>query len=131
MNEIKVVCALILKDEKVLIARRSEGDSSVYGMWEFPGGKLEKGEDPFKAIEREIKEELNITVKATDFITNTICTYPNKIVDLNLYKCEIIDGVISLRAHFQYKFVKISELLDYNLCPADHDIALYLLKNNI
>ena len=54
-----VVAALILKDNKVLIAKRSTGDPNVFGKWEFPGGKVESNEDEKHAIEREIKEELN------------------------------------------------------------------------
>ena len=42
---IKVVAALIEKDNKVLIAKRSTGDSNVYGKWEFPGGKVELNEN--------------------------------------------------------------------------------------
>ena len=54
---IKVVAALIEKDNKFLIARRSTGDENVLGKWEFPGGKVNPNEDELAAIEREIKEE--------------------------------------------------------------------------
>ena len=53
---IRVVAALIEKDDKVFIARRSTGDPNVLGKWEFPGGKVEPDEDELFAIEREIKE---------------------------------------------------------------------------
>ena len=56
MKLIKVVAALIEKEDKILIARRSTGDENVFGKWEFPGGKVEPDEDDFSAIEREIKE---------------------------------------------------------------------------
>ena len=51
---IKVVAALIMRDDKVLIARRSTGDENVIDKWEFPGGKVEQGADEAHAIEREI-----------------------------------------------------------------------------
>ena len=54
---IVVVAALIKKDNKILIARRSTGDENLLGKWEFPGGKVETGENEYQAIEREIKEE--------------------------------------------------------------------------
>ena len=54
---IKVVAALIMRDNKVWLARRSIGDENVMGKWEFPGGKVEQGEDEAPAIEREIEEE--------------------------------------------------------------------------
>ena len=79
---IKVVAALIEKDGKYLIARRSTGDSDVFGKWEFPGGKVEDNEDDFQAIEREIKEEFELDVEACEFLVNNVCKYPNKIVDL-------------------------------------------------
>lgn len=60
---LKVVAALIINDGKVLIARRSTGDPNVLGKWEFPGGKVENGEDEFRAIEREMNEEFSVVVK--------------------------------------------------------------------
>ena len=65
---IKVVAALIEKDNKVLIAKRSTGDSSMLGKWEFPGGKVKLNEDEFQAIEREIYEEFELKIKANKFI---------------------------------------------------------------
>ena len=55
---IKVVAALIEKDGKYLIARRSTGDENVFGKWEFPGGKVKENETDERAIEREIKVRL-------------------------------------------------------------------------
>ena len=82
---IKVVAALIEKDNKVLIAKRSTGDPDLLGKWEFPGGKVEPDEDEKSAIEREIREEFELYVKAKDFVINSICEYPTKTVDLRLY----------------------------------------------
>ena len=69
---IKVVAALIENDGKFLIAKRSTGDKNVLGKWEFPGGKVKENESELKAIEREIKEEFEIDVKAKEFVTNNI-----------------------------------------------------------
>ena len=55
---IKVVAALIKRDNKYLLARRSSGDPNVFGKWEFPGGKVNIGEQPEIALQRELKEEL-------------------------------------------------------------------------
>ena len=81
---ITVVAALIEKDDQVLIAKRSTGDPNVMGKWEFPGGKVKPDENEKKAIEREINEEFELTIKANEFITNNICEYPTKTVDLRL-----------------------------------------------
>ena len=123
---IKVVAALIEKDGKYLIARRSTGTKDVLGKWEFPGGKVEKYETEENAIEREIKEEFDMQIKAIKFITNNICNYPDKVVDLRLYECEYIKGDFKLHDHFEYKFVYKYELLTYDLCPADIPLAEYI-----
>ena len=123
---IKVVAALIEKDGKYLIARRSTGTKDVLGKWEFPGGKVEKYETEENAIEREIKEEFDMQIKAIKFITNNICNYPDKVVDLRLYECEYIKGDFKLHDHFEYKFVYKDELLTYDLCLADIPLAEYI-----
>ncbi len=126
-----VVAALIEKDNRFLIAKRSTGDPNVLGKWEFPGGKVEKDEDEKKAIEREIFEEFELTIKAFEFVTNSICEYPDKIVDLRLYKCKYIDGEFDLHDHSEYKWVKVNDLLSYDLAPADIPLAKYLSKGSM
>lgn len=125
---IKVVAALIEKDTKVLLAKRSTGDINVLGKWEFPGGKVEQDENEFDAIEREIKEEFELTIKAKEFITNNVCEYPTKVVDLRLYKCDYVSGEFNLHDHSEYKWVDKEELLEYDLAPADIPLAEYVKK---
>lgn len=126
MKNILVVAALIKKNNNVLIARRSTGDENVLGKWEFPGGKVEPNETEEHAIEREIKEEFELDIKANKYITNNVCEYPTKIVDLRLYECEYISGEFKLHDHSEYKWVNINELLNYDLAPADIPLAKYL-----
>ena len=123
---ITVVAALIKKNDKFLIAKRSTGDQDVLGKWEFPGVKVEAGEDEKHAIEREIREEFDLDIKAIRFITNNICEYPSKTVDLRLYECEYIKGKFNLHDHSEYKFISKDEFLDYDLCPADIPLAKYI-----
>lgn len=125
---IKVVAALIENDSKVLLAKRSTGDINVFGKWEFPGGKVEQDENELDAIEREIKEEFELTIKAREFITNNVCEYPTKVVDLRLYKCDYVSGEFNLHDHSEYKWVNKDELLDYDLAPADIPLADYVKK---
>lgn len=126
MKNILVVAALIKKNNNVLIARRSTGDENVLGKWEFPGGKVEPNETEGHAIEREIKEEFELDIKANKYITNNVCEYPTKTVDLRLYECEYISGEFKLHDHSEYKWVNINELLNYDLAPADILLAKYL-----
>ena len=125
---IKVVAALIENDNKVLLARRSTGDVNVFGKWEFPGGKVEQDENEFDAIEREIKEEFELTIKAKEFLINNVCEYPTKVVDLRLYKCDYVSGEFNLHDHSEYKWVGKEELLEYDLAPADIPLAEYVKK---
>jgi len=123
---IKVVAALIEKDGKILIAKRSTGDENVLGKWEFPGGKVEPDEDEMRAIEREILEEFELQIKAKEFIMNNIWEYPNKIVDLRLYSCDYISGDFKLHDHLEYIWVEKSDILNYDLAPADILLANYI-----
>lgn len=125
-----VVAALIEQDGKYLIARRSTGSEDVLGKWEFPGGKVEPNETEEHAIEREIKEEFDMDIKAIRFLTNNICEYPSKTVNLKLYECKHISGEFHLHDHSEYAFVDKNEIVNYDLCSADIPLAVYI-KNNI
>ena len=123
---ITVVAALIKFEDKYLIAKRSTGSEEVLGKWEFPGGKVEKDETEEHAIEREIKEEFGMDIKAIRFITNNICEYPSKTIDLRLYECEYISGEFDLHDHSEYKLVNKEDIINYDLCPADIPLAEYV-----
>lgn len=125
-----VVCALIMKDGKCLIARRNK-DDHLRGKWEFPGGRREGLEDEKKTLERAFTEVLGIKTKINDYITHSICEYPGHIVDLKLYECDYISGEFKLNIHSEYKWVNIEELLDYDLADADVILSKYLIKKYI
>lgn len=125
---ITVVAALIKKENKVLIAKRSTGDINVMGKWEFPGGKVELNETEEEALKREIKEEFELDVKVLKFLVNNVCEYPTKTVDLRLYECEYISGNFNLHDHFEYKYVLVDDLSNYDLAKADIPLATYLKK---
>lgn len=128
---IKVVAALIEKEDRILIAKRSTGDPNVLGKWEFPGGKVELNEDEMHAIEREILEEFELKIQAKEFITNNVCEYPTKTVDLRLYSCDYVSGEFKLHDHSEIAWVSKNELLTYDLAPADIPLAKYVeeIKN--
>ncbi len=122
-KKIKVVAALIEKDNKYLIAKRSTGDVNMIGKWEFPGGKVESNEDELTAIEREIKEEFELDVNAIKFVTKSVNDYSDKIVDLRLYNCRYIKGEMKMHDHSEYRFVSKEDLLNCDFCPADVPLA--------
>ena len=119
---LKVVAALIMKDGKILIAKRSTGNKNVIGKWEFPGGKVEENETEKQAIEREIKEEFDILIRAEKFITNVISKDKKSEIDLKLYLCKYIDGEIKLSAHSDYRWVHKDEILGYDLAALDREL---------
>lgn len=126
---ITVVAALIENNNKILIAKRSTGNEEVIGKWEFPGGKMEAGETEQQAIEREIKEEFELEIKAKEFIINNQFETPTRTIDLRLYSCEYISGEFKLHDHSEYMWVNPAELLNYDLAPADIPLAEYIINN--
>lgn len=126
---ITVVAALINKNGKYLIAKRSTGSIDVLGKWEFPGGKVENNESEKHAIEREIKEEFDMNVKAIKLLVNNVCEYPSKTIDLRLYECKHISGEFNLHDHSEYKFVDKEDIINFDLCPADVPLAEFVNEN--
>ena len=127
---LEVVCALIMKDDKCLIARRNK-DDHLKGKWEFPGGRRVGLEDEKKTLDRAFTEVLKIKVNINDYITHSICEYPGHIVDLKLYECDYVSGKFDSNIHSEYKWVNIEELLDYDLADADIILSKYLIKRYI
>ena len=125
-----VVCGLIMKDGKCLIAKRNK-DDHVKGKWEFPGGRRQGLEDEKKSLERAFTELYDIKTDIKDYLTHSICEYPGHIVDLKLYECDYISGDFMLSTHSEYKWVNIEELLDYDLAEADVILSKFLIKKYI
>lgn len=118
MKPIKVACGVIWLDGKVFIARRKPG-KSLQGFWEFPGGKLEDGEEPESALARELEEELGMKVKISRFFGSRTHHYESFSIELIAYTCEFIEASYHLTDHDQFLFVKPHELPNYQIAPAD------------
>lgn len=118
MKVIKVVCGIIWKDGKIFIARRKP-EKSLGGYWEFPGGKIEIGEDPKVALARELKEELGMEVKVLNYFGSNLHHYENFSIELIAYICEFIDASYGLTDHDEYEFVSHIEISKYKMAPAD------------
>ncbi len=126
MSVIVVVAALIKKDDKYLIAKRSTGSEDLLWKWEFPGWKVEPNESEEDAIVREIREEFEMNIKAIKFVINNVCEYPSRTIDLRLYECEYLSWNFKLNDHSEYKFVSKEDILNFDLCPADIPLARYI-----
>lgn len=128
MGVIKVTAGVIIESGKVLITRRAP-KKNFAGGWEFPGGKIEVNETPQECLARELKEELNITVSVDKFCTEVNHDYGNMSIKLIAYYCTIVDGEIQISVHDKYKWVKINDLLKYDLLPADIPIAKKVMSD--
>lgn len=127
MKEIKVVAAIIQKENKILATKRGYGE--FINMWEFPGGKIESGETKEQAIVREIKEELNIEISVDKFAIDIEYQYPNFYLFMSCFMCSIKEGSIKLLEHNDGKWITKEELNTLNWLPADIDAVNYLKEN--
>lgn len=121
MKKIKVVAAVICdsmeKKNKIFSTARGYGD--LKGGWEFPGGKIEEGETPQEAIVREIKEELDTTIRVGDLIDTIEYDYPNFHLSMDCFWCEVKSGQLKLLEAEAAKWLTKDELDSVNWLPAD------------
>lgn len=121
-KRIRVVCALIKKNNRIFVAQRDYGEFK--GLYEFPGGKIEEGETPEEAIIREIKEELETTIKVERFLLNEVYEYPSFILDMDAFLVTPIEGNLTIEkgVHSDEKWINKEEGEFLSWCPADKDI---------
>ena len=118
MKTVKVVAAIITKDNKVFATQRGYGDFK--DGWEFPGGKVEPGELPEDAIVREIKEELGADIKVTGFLTTVEHDYPEFHLSMDCFWTELKDGTeMTLLEHEAAKWLTIDQIDSVDWLPAD------------
>ena len=97
-------------------------------LWEFVGGKVEKGENKEQALVRECREELGIELSVGDVFTEVVHEYPDITVHLTLFNASIADGVPQKLEHNDIKWITPEEIPLYNFCPADIEIVAKLAK---
>lgn len=121
MKVIRVVAAVICDsmEHKTKIFATARGYGEFKGGWEFPGGKIEPGETPQQAVVREIKEELDATVKVGNLITTIEYDYPTFHLSMDCFWCEIESGEIKLLEAEAAKWLRKDELDSVEWLPAD------------
>ena len=115
---VEVTAAVIVKDGKVLAARRGSG-KHLEGYWEFPGGKLENDETPEECLERELTEEFSISSRVGAYIGESVYDYGEKVVRLLAYEVEHTAGSFELVDHDEVRWLEIDQLGDVEWAPAD------------
>ncbi|MBK1810156.1 (deoxy)nucleoside triphosphate pyrophosphohydrolase [Clostridium sp. YIM B02505] len=117
MKIIEVVAAVIKHDNKIFTTRRGYGEFE--NMWEFPGGKIEAEETREDALIREIKEELELDITVSTYITTVEYDYTNFHLTMHCFLCEVCGGKLQLNAHNAVKWACLEELDNLHWVPAD------------
>ena len=125
MKTIKVVAAIIRSlnenGEPVVFATQ-RGYGEYKGWWEFPGGKIEKGETPQEALMREIREELTAEISVHELIKTIEYDYPEFHLSMDCFWAEVVSGQLELKEAEAARWLKKDELLYVNWLPADLEL---------
>jgi 8-oxo-dGTP diphosphatase len=122
MRRVRVVAAVVRRGGRILATRRLPG-GPLGGMWEFPGGKVEPGEDEAAALARELREELGCDARVGELLFRHDHDYPHLHVELAFYACEL-DPAAELRCLgvAEVAWVEPGALGALDFCPADRPI---------
>ena len=123
----EVVAALIWENDRFLACQRPANKARGL-LWEFVGGKAEKGETLKEALIRECREELDVTVSVGDEFMDAVHQYPDIKVHLTVFNARIESGTPRLLEHVDIKWITPDEIPDYNFCMADKGILEKIIK---
>ena len=126
MKTVRVVAAVIRKDDKIFATQRGYGEFK--DGWEFPGGKIEDGESPEQALIREIKEELDTDINVGELIDTIEYDYPNFHLSMDCFWCDIVQGGLELREHEAAKWLTKENLYSVEWLPADVELIEKIKK---
>lgn len=118
---VEVVAALIWDNDRFLICQRPANKGNPL-LWEFVGGKVEKGETMEEALIREFHEELDVTVSVGTPFMDVVYQYPDALVHLTIFNASIISGTPKMLEHNDLRWITADEIPHFNFCPADKDI---------
>ncbi|MGP7817394.1 (deoxy)nucleoside triphosphate pyrophosphohydrolase [Niallia sp. 01092] len=116
---VNVVAAIIENEQNEILCALRSPKMSLPNMWEFPGGKVEKDEDIFSALEREITEELGCSIKATELFHENTHEYDTFIITLICIKAKIVEGTPTASEHSKLIWLKRENLDSLKWAPAD------------
>jgi 8-oxo-dGTP diphosphatase len=123
---IEVAAALIQDaDGRYLITQRRQG-SHLEGLWEFPGGKRDAGEELTACLERELTEELGARFTVGDKVDTIRWDYPDRTIVLHFYRCRLASGTIEPQESQAMAWVAPSDLSRYDFPPADRELIVRL-----
>ena len=130
-NVKQVVAALIVRDGKLLICQRTK-DQPMALKWEFPGGKIEPGEEQVAALRRELDEELGISATIGEKVTSVHHQYKRGgAVELHFYRVGEYEGELENRIFEQIRWVDSRDLPRFDFLEADRDIIQQLASGKL
>lgn len=116
---IKVVAAIIENEKQEILCALRSPKMSIPNMWEFPGGKVEEGENLHTALEREITEEFSCKIKALEVFNENLHEYDTFIINLITLKAELVEGSPTLTEHSKMVWLNRENLKSLVWAPAD------------
>ena len=125
---IAVVAALLVRGGKLMIAQRPAG-KHMAGKWEFPGGKIEKGETPERALERELWEELGVKTRTGRIYHAIHHSYPEKDILLLFYRSRLIEGEPRPIEEADIRWIEEAQIRDFDWAEADAPL-IDLIEND-
>ena len=124
MKTIRVVAAVICDSmqEKRKIYATARGYGDYKDQWEFPGGKIEPGETPQKALKREIEEELDTEIAVGNLVGTIEYDYPAFHLSMDCFWCEVVSGDLVLKEAEAARWLTKEEFDSVPWLPADRTI---------
>ena len=127
----RVVAALIFQGDKILVCQRTRHQTMPL-KWEFPGGKIEEGEQPRDALHRELEEELGIDAKIGQEVSRIVHEYPGGgSVELRFFVVNEYKGIIENKIFRDLRWARRSELSQCDFLEADLTLVRDLADGKI
>ncbi|MBQ9763727.1 MAG: (deoxy)nucleoside triphosphate pyrophosphohydrolase [Phascolarctobacterium sp.] len=131
MKHYEVVAAVIAYENKILCMQRGKAKFEyVSHKFEFPGGKVEAGEENHTALARELQEEMdmNVTIDEKDYLLTVEHTYPDFAITMHAYLCKVEKPDFVMKEHISFKWLPVEELETLDWAEADKPIVEWLKR---
>jgi len=127
---IDVTAAILVKDGKILIAKRKNTDK-IPNKWEFPGGKIKSDETPETCLKREIREEFGVDITVGNYLGESVYHYDHGAIRLWAYRAYWQRGHFILKEHADFNWVSLNQLHEFDFTPADLPFVKRLISGEI